>query len=81
VSQKQHNGDAAYTNTILERLLEHYLAGTACMERQAVAVNITRFHCLCRAVLTEGYGPGAAADSAAGRASMAPEAASVQPPK
>ncbi len=54
--QIQVQDDAAYTSTILNRLIEHYLARIALPGAEETAFTIERFHRLYQCVLAEGYG-------------------------
>ncbi len=48
--------DAPYTTTIMDRLVEQYLARTALPVPTGEALTIERFHRLYQCVLAEGYG-------------------------
>ncbi len=52
----QIQDDAPYTNAIMERLVEQYLARTALPAPEGGALTIERFHRLYQCVLAEGYG-------------------------
>ncbi len=48
--------DAPYTTTIMDRLVEQYLARTALPVPEGGVLTIERFHRLYQCVLAEGYG-------------------------
>jgi hypothetical protein len=55
-SEHPIHGIAAYTNAILDRLVEQYLTRTALPGTEQHVLTIERFHRLYQCVLAEGYG-------------------------
>lgn len=53
---QQTQGDAEYTNALVGRLVEHYLARTPLPDKAGKPITITLFHHLYRHVMEEGYG-------------------------
>lgn len=58
----QTQADTAYTNAILDRLVEHYLADSPLPGNNG-ELSITLFHRLYRYVMVEGYGEEQAGNS------------------
>ncbi len=54
--ERQPHGDTAHTHTILDRLVEQYLARTTVPGTEATSLTIERFHRLYCCVMAEGYG-------------------------
>ncbi len=54
VREAQRNVE--YTNVVLRKLLERYLAEVRQPGQDEIPLTVARFHTLCRYVLTEGYG-------------------------
>ncbi len=52
---QQAKDASEYTNAILDRLVEHYLADTP-LPGNSGQLSIVLFHRLCRCALAEGYG-------------------------
>ncbi len=54
--ESQMHHDTAYTQAILDRLVEQYLARTALSDTEAPPLTIERFHRLYCCIMAEGYG-------------------------
>lgn len=52
----QTSADEEYTNAIINRLVEHYLARRPMPGKEGEPLSIERFHRLYCAIMAEGYG-------------------------
>jgi hypothetical protein len=54
--EHQRHAESAYTDTILDHLVERYLARTTVPGTDATPLTIERFHRLYCCIMAEGYG-------------------------
>ena len=56
MNQQQAPTQVEYTNTLLDRLVEHYLTATTPDQTERDRLTPVLFHKLYRAIMAEGYG-------------------------
>ena len=56
MNQQQTPIQVEYTNTLLDRLVEHYLTAPTPRKTESVRLTPVLFHKLYRAIMAEGYG-------------------------